>query len=241
MKTLNYMFRVYLLLLIFTSCGQEKATPLFDGETLSGWEGSGSAFRVEDGAIIGGSLEKGLDKTFYLCTNEKYSDFELTLSVKLFHNNLTGNGGINFRAQRLKGSNGVASYQADIGYFDPNFVVRTSDYTPADMSRPFSFWGLLIDQGREDVSRYPEGENMPAAILKMPERELIHKIAKPNDWNEIKVIAHGNEIEIKVNGITTVQYTEKGDVSSKGSICLQAHQGEPYEVHYKEIRIRKID
>ena len=83
--------------------------------------------------------------------------------------------------------------------------------------------------------------NWPAVILKMPERELIHEIAKPNDWNEIKVIAHGNEIEIKVNGITTVQYTEKDDVSPKGYICLQAHQGEPYEVHHKDIRIREID
>lgn len=241
MKTLNYMFGICLFLLILTSCSREKTTQLFDGETLSGWEGSDSAFRVENRAIIGGSLEKRLEKTFYLCTNEQYSDFELTLSVKLFHNNLSGNGGINFRAQRVKDSNGVASYQADIGYFNPNIVVRLSDYTPADMSRPFSLWGTLIDQSREDVSRYREPENLKVVILKMPDRELIHKIAKPNDWNEIKIIALGNEIEIKVNGITTVQYTEKGDVSSNGYICLQAHQGAPYEVHHKEIRIRKID
>ena len=135
----------------------------------------------------------------------------------------------------------VASYQADIGYIAPNIVVRGSDHTPADMSSPFSLWGSLIDESREDVSRYPDPEWYPGVILKMPERELIHEIVKPNDWNKVQVLAHGKEIEIKINGITTVKFTENSDVSSKGATCLQAHQGEPYEVHYKDISIRKID
>ena len=54
-------------------------------------------------------------------------------------------------------------------------------------------------------------------------------------------IAIGKDIEIKVNGITTIQYTEKDDVASKGVICLQAHSGAPYEVHYKNINIKKIE
>lgn len=109
------------------------------------------------------------------------------------------------------------------------------------MSNPYSLWGTLIDECRADVSRYPDPEFYPAVILKMPEIELIHEIVKPNDWNEIRGLAQGKEIEIKVNGITTVKCTEKGDVSSKGYTCLQAHQGEPYEVHYKDISIRKIE
>ncbi len=241
MNNLNIIFRISLLLLITTSCQQQKDIQLFDGQTLAGWEGSDSAFRVESEAIIGGSLEKGLEESFYLCTTEEYSDVELTLSVKLIHTDLKGNAGISFRAERVDGSNKVASYQADIGYITPNIVVRCSDHTPVDMSNPYSLWGTLIDECRADVSRYPDPEFYPAVILKMPERELIHEIVKPNDWNEIRVLAQGKEIEIKVNGITTVKFTEKGDVSSKGYICLQAHQGEPYEVHYKNISIKKID
>lgn len=241
MNYLNNIFRISLLILIITSCQDKKDIQLFDGQTLSGWEGSDSAFRVENGAIVGGSLEKGLEESYYLCTTEEYSDFELTLSVKLIHKDLEGNAGVSFRAKRVDGSNRVASYQADIGYITPYVVVRCSDHTPADMSNPFSLWGALIDECREDVSRYPDPEFYPAVVLKMPERELIQKIAKPNDWNEIQVLAQGKEIEVRINGITTVQFTEKGDVSPKGYICLQAHQGEPYEVHYKDIRIRKID
>jgi len=241
MKYLNNIFTICLFILTMTNCHQEKNILLFDGQTLSGWEGSKSAFRLENGAIVGGSLEKGLEESFYLCTTEEYSDFELTLSVKLIHNNSKGNAGVSFRAERIEGSNEVASYQADIGYTTPYAIVRFSDHTPADMNNPFSLWGALIDECREDVSRYPDPEFFPAVILKIPERELIHKIVKPDDWNQIQVLVNRNEIEIKINGSTTAKFTENSDAASKGYICLQAHQGEPYEIHYKDIRLRKIN
>lgn len=90
------------------------------------------------------------------------------------------------------------------------------------------------------MSRYPNPDWYPAVLLKWPERDLIHDIVKPYDWNQIQVIARGKQIEIKVNGITTVNFTEDMNVPAKGSICLQAHSGDPYEVHFKDIRIRKL-
>lgn len=241
MNYLNNIYRISLVLLITASCHAQKAIPLFDGQTLAGWEGSEEVFRVEGGSIIGGSLEKGLEESYYLCTTEEYSDFELTLSVKLIHEDLKGNSGISFRAKRIPGSNMVASYQADIGYIDPSVVVRASDFTPTDMKSPFSLWGSIIDECRADVSRYPDPDWYPGVLLKWPERDLIDEIVKPYDWNKVTVIAHGNVIEIKINGITTVKFTENLDVPGTGFIGLQAHSGEPYEVHFKDITIREID
>ncbi|WP_460219383.1 3-keto-disaccharide hydrolase [Psychroserpens sp. MEBiC05023] len=240
MKKIKQIFWFCICTLIISSCHQENHTQLFDGQTFSGWEGSKNAFRIENNTIIGGSLNKGLDDSFYLCSNKEYSDFELTISVKLIHKELNGNAGISFRAKRIENSNRVASYQADIGYTDPHIVVRTSDHNPKDMNSPFSLWGCLIDECRLDTTRYPDPDWYPAIGLKFAERELIHKIVKPYDWNEMKVIAFGNDIEIKVNGITTVQFTEKDNVASKGSICLQAHSGDPYEIHYKNIRFKEL-
>ena len=239
---MNYwinLFIISFLIFMLSSCQDQKDIQLFDGKTLAGWEGSDSVFRVENGEIIGGSLKKGLDDSFYLCTTEEYSDFELTLSVKLIHKDLKGNAGVSFRAERVPGSNMVASYQADIGYIAPSVIPLFSDYTPADTINPFDLWGTLLDEGRTDVSRYPDPELYPAVVLKIPDRELIHNLVNPYDWNEMTIIAVGKEIEVKVNGIITVKFTENTDVSQKGAICLQAHQGEPYEVHYKNIRIRK--
>lgn len=183
-----------------------------------------------------------MEESFYLCTTEEYSDFELTLPVKLIHKNLTGNPGISFRAKRRSGSNILASYQADIGYIHPNIVAFLSDYyTPADTITPFSLWGGLLDEGREQSLRYPHPETFPVAILKLPERELVYNVVKPNDWNEVLIRTIGKEIEIKINGFTTIKFTENLEIPGKGVIGLQAHSGDPYEVHFKDIRIKKIE
>jgi hypothetical protein len=36
----------------------EGFTPLFDGKTLTGWEGNEKMFRIEDGAIVGGNRKR---------------------------------------------------------------------------------------------------------------------------------------------------------------------------------------
>ena len=36
---------------------QQRATPLFDGKSFKGWDGNLDHFRIEDGAIVGGSLK----------------------------------------------------------------------------------------------------------------------------------------------------------------------------------------
>ena len=34
-----------------------SAAALFDGKSFEGWEGNPGAFRIEDGAVVGGSLK----------------------------------------------------------------------------------------------------------------------------------------------------------------------------------------
>ena len=61
-----------------------KAHPLFDGRTFDGWEGNtDTAFRIEDGAIVGGNLKQGLPHNEFLCTRREFADFELRLKAKL--------------------------------------------------------------------------------------------------------------------------------------------------------------
>ena len=46
---------------LFTSCGMSDEIRLFNGESFEGWEGPPTVFRVEQGAIIGGTLDVPLD------------------------------------------------------------------------------------------------------------------------------------------------------------------------------------
>ena len=65
MQNLNNIFRISLVLSISASCLAQEDIQLFDGKTLAGWEGSEDVFRVENGSIVGGSLNKGLEESFY--------------------------------------------------------------------------------------------------------------------------------------------------------------------------------
>jgi HEAT repeat protein len=99
--------------------------PLFDGKTFTGWEGNLEVFRIENGAIVGGTLEKGLRQNEFLCTTKEYSDFELRLKVKLAGKG--ANGGIQLRSRRVPQRSEVMGYQADMGG---------------------PYWGCLYDEGR---------------------------------------------------------------------------------------------
>ena len=60
----------------------KRATSIFDGKTFAGWEGNLKIFRIQDGAIVGGSLD-GSSRNEFLCTTKTYGDFELRLKFKL--------------------------------------------------------------------------------------------------------------------------------------------------------------
>lgn len=96
------------------SSSAPAAAPIFDGKTLNGWEGDPAIFRVESGAIVGGSLLHGIKRNEFLCTTRTYRDFELRLMFKLLGGK-EANAGVQFRTRRIPGSHEVIGYQADIG------------------------------------------------------------------------------------------------------------------------------
>ena len=100
-------------------------TRIFDGITFNGWEGNLDAFRIEDGAIVGGSITEGVPRNEFLATTQQYGDFALHLSFKLVGEG--ANAGIQLRSQRIPDDNEVIGYQADIGQ---------------------KYWGSLYDESR---------------------------------------------------------------------------------------------
>ncbi len=106
---------------------EEGFAPLFDGKSFDGWEGNQKVFRIEEGAIVGGNLEKGVPRNEFLCTTKQYGDFELRLKFKLVGKGV--NGGVQIRSQRVPDSSEVSGYQADM----------------AD-----GYWGCIYDESRRN-------------------------------------------------------------------------------------------
>ena len=101
---------------------------IFDGKTFAGWEGDLKIFRIEDGAIVGGSLKDKIARNEFLCTTKTYGDFELRLKFKLLGGE-NANAGIQFRTKRIPNHHEVIGYQADMGQ---------------------GWWGALYDESRRN-------------------------------------------------------------------------------------------
>lgn len=116
---------------------------LFDGKSFAGWEGDLTIFRIQDGAIVGGSLERKIARNEFLCTTRSYGDFELRLKVKLLGGD-GANAGIQFRTRRIPNHHEVSGYQADMGT---------------------GWWGALYDESRRNkVLKGPDQEKMKGVV-----------------------------------------------------------------------------
>ena len=121
----------FLAVTSFTTSHFQKAIPLFDGRSFHGWEGDTvKTWRIENGAIVGGSLQETVPRNNFLCTRRSYSNFILRLKFKLIGNSGFVNAGVQFRSQRLtEPAHEMIGYQADIGP---------------------KYWGSLYDESRRN-------------------------------------------------------------------------------------------
>jgi Domain of Unknown Function (DUF1080) len=184
-----------------------QVVAIFDGKTLNGWEGDLKVFRVEEGAIVGGSLKAALGHNEFLTSTKEYADFELRLKVKL-SGAASANGGIQIRSRRVPNNTEMSGYQADMGQH---------------------YWGSLYDESRRNKT------------LAGPDPDELKKVLKPDDWNDYVIRCEGRHIQLWLNGLKTVDYTEPDEkLEQKGLIGLQIHGGPASEARYKDIEIREF-
>jgi hypothetical protein len=127
--------------------GPKKPVALFDGRSFSGWEGdTRNTWRIQDGAIVGGSLTVQVPRNEFLTTTRPFGDFVLRVKFKLAGTEGFINGGVQFRSQRLeKPAHEMTGYQADLGD---------------------KYWGSLYDESRRNKTLVAPDEKLIAEILK---------------------------------------------------------------------------
>ncbi|MBC7921373.1 MAG: DUF1080 domain-containing protein [Ferruginibacter sp.] len=95
---------------------QPPPVRLFDGKTFRGWEGdTNQTWRIENGALVGGSLRDTVPHNEFLCTTRPYANFVLRLRFKLVGTGFV-NAGVQFRSRRAADpAYEMIGYQADLG------------------------------------------------------------------------------------------------------------------------------
>jgi hypothetical protein len=132
MKTIFFLF-VLFVLEVPCSFAQSKGKQvrLFDGKTFAGWQGDTlHTWRIENGAMVGGSLSQTVPHNEFISTTKSYSNYRLKLKFKLTGHEGFINAGVQFHSQRIKNpSYEMEGYQADIGS---------------------GYWGSLYDESRRN-------------------------------------------------------------------------------------------
>jgi len=183
---------------------------LFDGKSTSGWEGPMEWFRIEDKAVVGGTLAKPIPHNYFLCTTQEYGDFELRLEVKVVGDN--ANAGIQFRSKRVEGSSEVEGYQADVGGVGDRLV-----------------WGSLYDESRRRKFMAEADAKVIKATVKPNDW---------NDYR-IRCVGPKVELFLNgVQTVSYVEQDDK--IDRTGVIGLQIHSGPPTEAWYRNLRIKKL-
>jgi len=122
------------------------------------------------------------------------------------------NAGVQFRSQRIPNHFEMIGYQCDMGTMQ---------------GRPI--WGTLYDESRR------------RKFLAEPDAQKLTEALKAGDWNDLTIRCEGPRVQIWVNDLQTVDYTEPdSDIPRRGRFGLQIHGGEPAEAAYKDIRIKKL-
>jgi hypothetical protein len=185
----------------------KEAIAIFDGKTFRGWEGNLEMFRIEDGAIVAGTLEKKIPRNEFLSTKQEFDDFELRLQFKLVGGE-KANAGVQIRSRRIPDHHEMIGYQADLGN---------------------GWWGCLYDESRR------------RKILAGPPAEKRNDPIRKDGWNDYRIRCQGKQIQLWINGVQTVDYTEEdANIEQKGLIALQVHSGPAMEAWYRNIRLIKL-
>ena len=124
-----------------------KPVALFDGRSFTGWDGdTKNTWRVQDGAIVGGSLTTQVPRNEFLTTTRSFGDFVLHVRFKLVGTEGFINGGVQFRSRRLeKPAHEMSGYQADLGD---------------------KYWGSLYDESRRNKTLVAPDAKLIDEILK---------------------------------------------------------------------------
>ncbi len=213
---------------------------LFDGSTLNGWVQMNGAhrFTVEDGAIVGRTVDSSASLNSFLCTTQEFDDFELELETAI---DPITNSGIQIRSTVRPLQTTGRSFESAAGRVNgPQVEIRR--YYKGEPAT-----GLLYGEAM--------GTNWLSSQAKIDQG---HHFFVDEGWNKLRIVARGPRIQTWVNGnlVEDLANEEVYKTYRKGFIGLQIHglseretnlhpefgitTRQPLTIRWRNIRIRPL-
>ena len=232
-------------------------TQIFDGRTLTGWDGNPDVWKVEDGAITAESTaERRLGTTYIIWRGGEPADFELKLEVKAdfdIHSGVFYRGKVGPNPPR-PGATSRGTTSGAPPRPQPSFAV------PADPKWNVTGYSLDFDYARDNdgniqdtggrsetqivwrghIVRMEPGKR-PRSIGSLGDRDALMEKMVSGDWNSLHIIARGNQLTHIVNGhVMAVLIDDDPDARKmKGVIALQIEQYGTGRINFRNIWLRQ--
>jgi putative membrane-bound dehydrogenase-like protein len=197
---------------------------LFDGKTLTGWEGETKHWSIKDGAITGTiAPDEKLGGNLFLWWSGEVADFDLTLEYRIT-GDPSANSGIQFRSERFP--NGHAKgYQADLDMGD-TWLGRIYDEDGR---------ALLTERGQR-VAIAPDGRKWTDTFAPL---DGFKAVPKRGEWNTYRVRATASHMTTWINGTLMSVLDDRQANAAKfvGHLGLQLHSGPgPATIQYRNLQ-----
>ncbi len=205
-----------------------ESRPIFDGVSLSGWEGDASCWRVEDGAITA-QIPAGetLAGNRFLWWEGEVADFELDLDYRI-SGVPSANSGIQFRSRRLPDGH-AAGYQADLDD-GATWLGRIYD----EHGR-----GLLVERGTR-LAIAPDGRTWAEAFA---DPAAVRGVVRPGAWNRYRIRATAAHVTLWINDTLAAVLDDRDAARAafSGRLALQLHSGVgPVKLQFRDLRLTDL-
>jgi hypothetical protein len=211
--------------------------PIFDGKTLTGWDGDPKYWRVEDGCLVGEITPATIIRrnTFIIWRGGTPRDFELKVEYRI---SAQGNSGINYRSIQLTDAPwSLAGYQADID-------------GPERNKPPLRHTGQNYEErGRTFLARrgelvHVDATAKPAVVASLGDTDALKAFIhdQPESWNEYHLIIRGNVLTHILNGhvMAVVIDDDAKNRRFDGLIGVQVHVGPPMKIEFRNFRLKSL-
>jgi hypothetical protein len=228
---------------------------IFDGKTLTDWDGDPAVWRVEDNAIVGESTSLTVrpPNTYisYHGPDSIAHDFDLKLEVKAERG---GGTGIQYRGtvgqpwirarpgQKLpKPAWLMTGPQADFWFpVDPQHEQYSGQFYSENTTLGILAWRGQVTQSTSTQSGDTTNNTLVGTIAS---RQALGGYVNTNGWNQYEIIARGPVMMHIINGQLTAVFIDDDLKSSNniaGLIGIEL-EGTPTKISVRNIWLRKIN
>ncbi|MCU1320489.1 MAG: hypothetical protein JWM43_138 [Acidobacteriaceae bacterium] len=221
---------------------------IFDGKSFAGWDADSSIWRVEDGIMVGETLEgKPKGNNYIVYRGDKTRDFDLKLRMKIEKG---GGGGIQYRS--VTGTpwtrpqpEGQAPYDLKFMMTGPQadfwFPVRAQ--AAAHTGQWYSentMLGILAYRGQVTQALPGQANRLVANI---GDKQALGGYVKVNEWNDYEIIARGGVMMHIMNGQLMAVFIDdnKDSVNNIPGLIGFEIESQPCKISVRDIWLRKFD